>query len=104
VLAAFRDVVRYGFRRLDPVPVDVDTALAEALRPAVWRTVEAPDDPSADAWSDSGDRGPDGAPRPADAGTGAASEPVDPVAVVAPADLAPADAPPADALPPRPGA
>jgi predicted PurR-regulated permease PerM len=43
VSAAFRDVVRYLMRRLDPVPMAVDEALAEALRPADWRT--APEDP-----------------------------------------------------------
>lgn len=46
VSAAFRDVVRYLMRRLDPVPMDVEPALAEALRPAVWRAVipaEVPD-------------------------------------------------------------
>jgi predicted PurR-regulated permease PerM len=42
VTAAFRDVVRYLFRRLDPVPMAVEPALADALRPAVWRTIPAP--------------------------------------------------------------
>ena len=37
VTAAFRDVIRYLFRRLDTVPMPVDLALAEALRPADWR-------------------------------------------------------------------
>jgi predicted PurR-regulated permease PerM len=46
VSAAFRDVVRYLMRRLDPVPMDVDEALAEALRPADWR-VAPPEEPSA---------------------------------------------------------
>jgi len=38
VSAAFRDVVRYLMRRLDPVPMPVEPALAAALRPADWRT------------------------------------------------------------------
>jgi hypothetical protein len=42
ISAAFRDVVRYLFRRLDPVPMAVEPALAEALRPAVWRTIPTP--------------------------------------------------------------
>jgi predicted PurR-regulated permease PerM len=37
VSAAFRDVVRYLMRRLDPVPMPVEPALAAALRPAEWR-------------------------------------------------------------------
>lgn len=37
VTATARDVVRYLMRRLDPIPVDVETALAEALRPGSWR-------------------------------------------------------------------
>jgi predicted PurR-regulated permease PerM len=37
VSAAFRDCIRYLFRRLDPVPMPVELALAEALRPADWR-------------------------------------------------------------------
>jgi hypothetical protein len=46
VSAAFRDVVRYLMRRLDPLPMAVEPALAAALRPAVWRTALPPPDPS----------------------------------------------------------
>jgi predicted PurR-regulated permease PerM len=45
VSAAFRDVIRYLFRRLDPVPMPVDQALNEALRPADWRLPPAPTEP-----------------------------------------------------------
>jgi predicted PurR-regulated permease PerM len=46
VSAAFRDVVRYLMRRLDPVPMPVEPALAAALRPADWRSAALPPPPT----------------------------------------------------------
>jgi predicted PurR-regulated permease PerM len=48
VSAAFRDVIRYLMRRLDPVPMAVEPALAAALRPADWRSAASEDAGPAD--------------------------------------------------------
>jgi predicted PurR-regulated permease PerM len=69
--AAFRDVIRYLFRRLDPVPMPVDAALVEALRPAAWRLPRSDPDarsegPAASESPPASDRAPTGDGPPGD--------------------------------------
>lgn len=86
VTAAFRDVVRYLFRRLGPEPIDANTALALAIRPDAVHTIRSPT-PSTAAPSPPGDD--DATTTPA----GSAKTPAEPA-------TAPAPRPPPDASTP----